>query len=77
MEAEVVRAIKSGRKVEAIKTLRRLRGIGLKEAKELVELYARQNNLQSTLSQNTSQDGPISLVIIIGVIAFFVLMFAY
>ncbi len=36
---EVVAALERGQKIEAIKLLRELRGIGLKEAKEAVDLY--------------------------------------
>ena len=46
LEAEVVSALQSGRKIEAIKKLREIRGIGLKESKEMVELYSRQNDIE-------------------------------
>ncbi len=36
---DVVNAIRSGRKIEAIKLLRAERGLGLKEAKDLVDAY--------------------------------------
>lgn len=36
---DVVNAIRSGRKIEAIKLLRAERGLGLKEAKELVDAF--------------------------------------
>ena len=35
--AQVVAALERGQKIEAIKLLRELRGLGLKEAKDLVE----------------------------------------
>ncbi|QSX38778.1 ribosomal protein L7/L12 [Shewanella sedimentimangrovi] len=54
MEPEVVQAIKSGRKIEAIKRLRELRGIGLKEAKEQVERYARDNRIEIPTDSNGS-----------------------
>lgn len=38
---EAVEALRSGRKLEAIKLLRKRRGVGLREAKEAVEAYAR------------------------------------
>ena len=46
LETDVVTALQSGRKIEAIKKLREIRGIGLKESKELVELYSAQNDIQ-------------------------------
>ncbi|QSX31557.1 ribosomal protein L7/L12 [Shewanella cyperi] len=54
MEPEVVQAIKSGRKIEAIKRLRELRGIGLKEAKQQVERYARENHIEIPTDSNGS-----------------------
>lgn len=43
MPHEVVAALERGRKIEAIKLLRESRGLGLKEAKEAVELYVREH----------------------------------
>ena len=43
LPAEVVAAIQSGRKIHAIKLLREVRGIGLKEAKHAVEAYMQAN----------------------------------
>jgi len=40
---EVVSALRSGRKIEAIKLLREAKGIGLKEAKHAVDAYIRAN----------------------------------
>ncbi|WP_282875243.1 ribosomal protein L7/L12 [Pseudomonas peli] len=37
LPAQVVAALERGQKIEAIKLLRELRGLGLKEAKDLVE----------------------------------------
>ncbi|MDO9617389.1 MAG: ribosomal protein L7/L12 [Pseudomonas sp.] len=39
LPAEVVAALERGQKIEAIKLLRELRGIGLKEAKDAVDDY--------------------------------------
>ena len=39
LEQEVVEALQSGRKIEAIKILRTVRGIGLKEAKGIIESH--------------------------------------
>jgi hypothetical protein len=38
---EVVAAIESGRRIDAVKLLRESRGLGLAEAKEAVDAYAR------------------------------------
>ena len=54
LETEVVEAIESGKKIDAIKKLRELRGLGLKESKELVDLYVAQNNLQASSSASSS-----------------------
>lgn len=43
MPAEVLRAIEQGRKIEAIKILRERTGLGLANAKVLVEKIARQH----------------------------------
>ncbi len=39
LPAEVVQALHANRKVEAIKRLRELHGLGLKEAKDVVDTY--------------------------------------
>jgi len=43
-ELEVIQLIHSGRKIQAIKKLREVRSCGLKEAKELVDAYNKENN---------------------------------
>jgi len=64
LEPEVLAAINSGRKIDAIKELRSLRGIGLKEAKELVEAYSEIHNPKDTSVQKvTSNNGIIGLII--------------
>ena len=40
LPVEVIAALERGQKIEAIKLLRELKGIGLKEAKEAVDDYA-------------------------------------
>ena len=52
MPADVIAALRAGRKVSAIKLLRAARGIGLKEAKETVEAYAEQAGIQSSAAQS-------------------------
>lgn len=43
---EVVEALDRGRKIEAIKLLRGATGLGLKEAKDMVEAFERQRGTQ-------------------------------
>jgi len=40
---EVIQAIEQGRKIEAIKLLRKHTGLGLKESKEWIDSYERQH----------------------------------
>ncbi len=57
LEDEVVQQILAGRKIAAIKALRNIRGIGLKESKQLVELYAMQNDITVKDSSSSSISG--------------------
>lgn len=50
LSPEVVAAIESGMTIEAIKLLRESTGIGLTEAKEAVDAYARRRNLPAAAS---------------------------
>lgn len=63
LESEVVVAIQKGRKIDAIKKLRELRGIDLKEAKQLVEAYCGENNISSPASKSGSSGWLIPLVL--------------
>lgn len=71
LEPEVVQALQSGRKIEAIKKLRALRGIGLKEAKELVDLYAAQHNITDPSVQKVNAGNGIVLLVVLGVAGYF------
>ncbi len=72
LEDSVVQQIEAGKKVSAIKELRQLRGIGLKEAKELVDQYEQKHDIQSFPSQKVSGVPllPIIIVVIIAVAAY-------
>ena len=77
LEAEVVEAINSGKKVNAIKILREMRGIGLKESKELVDLYSSQNKLHSssTHSHSDTNSGTgvnVFFIMVFGVVCYFI-----
>ncbi|WP_049722970.1 ribosomal protein L7/L12 [Gilvimarinus polysaccharolyticus] len=66
LEPEVIRDIENGQKIRAIKKLRELRGVGLKEAKELVDLYSEQNNISSpSVTKIKSSKGVIFLTIFV------------
>ena len=51
---EVVAALERGRKIEAIKLLRELKGVGLKEAKDAVDRYKSE---RSPMSGSVVQPG--------------------
>jgi hypothetical protein len=73
LEHEVIAQLEIGRKVNAIKKLRELRGIGLKEAKELVDAYCDKNEItprQGTVERSGSGMGIMGLIIF-AVIAYF------
>lgn len=84
LEAEVIAEIEMGKKVTAIKMLRELRGIGLKEAKDIVDSYARANQ-GSVASPNGSIEmvesssgfgAKIGLTIVFGLICYFIYNFS-
>lgn len=75
LEPEVVAAIRSGRKIEAIKKLREVRGLGLKEAKDLVDLYCSQNNIESVSTSGSTAS--LGLVILVCVIGFLLYQFIF
>ncbi|PKO50861.1 MAG: 50S ribosomal protein L7/L12 [Betaproteobacteria bacterium HGW-Betaproteobacteria-20] len=61
-------ALKQGRKIEAIKLIRQLNGLGLKEAKDLIDDYLRSHpELQS---QEKIKESSLSVVIIFLVLIF-------
>jgi len=64
LEQEVITAIQSGRKIDAIKRLRELRGIGLKESKDLVDSYCSQNIISSPSVQKINSGSRIIFLII-------------
>lgn len=75
LEPEVVAAIRSGHKIEAIKKLREVRGLGLKEAKDLVDLYCSQNNIESVSTSGSTAS--LGLVILVCVIGFLLYQFIF
>ncbi len=70
LDVQVVSALQDGRKVEAIKLLRKQRGIGLKEAKEIVDSYCEEHGLSS--SSQASGAGGLMLVGLLLVVGYLV-----
>jgi len=80
LEPEVIAEIESGRKVTAIKKLRELRGIGLKEAKDIVDSYSYKNpdlSSASTGSESSSGSGAlIGFIMVFGALGYLIYKFA-
>ena len=66
---DVLEAVHAGRKVEAIKRLREHRGMGLKEAKEAVDDYARKNRHLIVVPQSTGS-GKLFVVVVVSLIGY-------
>lgn len=67
---KVTEAIKSGKKIQAIKLLRNETGLGLKEAKEAIEAYIEDNaELKEAMNANNtdglSQERVVHVVIVL------------
>ena len=75
LEPEVVAAIQNGQKIAAIKKLRELRGLGLKEAKEMVDSYCSKNNIATPSVQKLNSGNGLILLILIGVAGYFLYQF--
>lgn len=71
LDVQVVSALQDGRKVEAIKLLRRQRGIGLKEAKDIVDSYCEEHGL-SRSSQASGGTGGLMLVGLVVLVGYLV-----
>lgn len=65
MPEDVVAELKANRKVTAIKLLRKHLGVGLKEAKEIVDEYMEQNPSASTLKTPETDTGIGRIVILV------------
>jgi ribosomal protein L7/L12 len=71
LEPEVIEELQNGRKVNAIKKLRELRGMGLKESKELVDLYCSENDIASPSVEKVSSNNGIILLTVFAIVAYF------
>lgn len=70
LEPDVIAELNNGRKIAAIKKLRALRNIGLKEAKELIDNYVSLHPELDVTVQRTGGSGFI-VFIILAVAAYF------
>jgi ribosomal protein L7/L12 len=64
LPSDVVEAIRANRKIDAIKRLRKHRGIGLKEAKLEIESYVRGQPQYSSLSGPKAESNSGRLVLV-------------
>lgn len=72
--SEVIDAIKSRRKLQAIKLLRNETGLGLKEAKEAIEAYI-ENNAELKEGMNANKTGGLSQENIVHIIILLIVLF--
>jgi ribosomal protein L7/L12 len=74
-EPEVLTALNAGRKIDAIKALRSLRGIGLKEAKELIDSYADTHKSESKSIEVAESNFSVAKLLFVGLIIYLVYKF--
>lgn len=72
LEQDVVKSLESGRKIDAIKLLREHRNIGLKEAKDLVDIYIRENPTSTPAVQKTKSSNGLILTVCTVIAAYIV-----
>lgn len=69
---EVIAALDNGRTIEAIKLLRQETGVGLKEAKDIIDALARERrgepNIATTMSEEGGASGLIKLLVVIAIL---------
>lgn len=75
LASEVITALDNGKKISAIKTLRALRNIGLKEAKELVDVYLQTHPETQASVQKSGSNNSLVVLIILGTVAYFIYNF--
>lgn len=71
-EPAVIDAIQRGKKIEAIKILRESRNVDLKEAKDLVDQYYKENNVTPEPDRETGSPASLLFFIIFIGICYFV-----
>ncbi len=70
LPAQVRNAIHAGRKIDAIKLLRKERGLGLKEAKDIVDAYTMANPQLVVQRRSSGGTGAIMVVLAIAAAAY-------
>jgi hypothetical protein len=70
LSAQVLNAIHAGRKIDAIKLLRKERGLGLKEAKDIVDAYTMANPQLVVQRRSSGGTGAIMVVLAIAAAAY-------
>jgi len=71
LSSEVIEAIERGNKIEAIKLLRESTGLGLKEAKDIIDAYEDNRPAGSQpMRRGDSTNGGIIIVIVLAVLAY-------
>lgn len=72
LPSEVKNAVHANRKIDAIKLLRAQRNLGLKEAKEIIDAYVRENRhlIGNQRSGRESGIGRLLIIILIGGIVY-------
>ncbi len=73
-EPEVLTALNAGRKIDAIRKLRSLRGIGLQEAKALVDHYVDEQAPESASVQQVSGNFSVAKLLFVGLAIYLVYM---
>jgi len=77
LPSAAIAALEQGNKIEAIKLIRVAQGLGLKESKDLVEAYLRDNpgleqRFKAKQSENNHSGKFLFVLIIIGIIAYII-----
>ena len=67
----IVDALNRGRKIEAIKLLRQASGIGLKEAKDLVDRYCAENRIEVSSAGESSVLSYLAGLLVLGLLGYF------
>ncbi len=71
LPSEVIEAIEHGNKIEAIKLLRESTGLGLKEAKDIIDAYEDSRPAGSqAMRRGDTTNGGIIIVIVLAVLAY-------
>lgn len=73
LPAEVIAEIQKGRKIEAIKLLRESRGMDLKESKDAVDAYLRENPALQQQQSSSSGLALVAVVLLLGIVVYLIL----